>query len=298
MSRIIRGPIVDGDQVDAADLNTRFTDYNQSGALNAFNVRDGVFDLAHFAPGFLLQQSATTAIGYNDWKHKTANTVSGQTGTPAAPHIVSDGGATPTVLSFGAGGWTITTTNILRVYWDLSVRPYYVTARPWTALGALGNYVFPQLGGGTIDVATGVECWPFWLQWDVTSSALANFVDVPGQGDFNTTVGSYKGNALGSCAATSAVPAFLETAAAPVEGEFNTRLLQDYGWTSAAGAWHYSRTLPTPLTVYGLRVVFTGVCHSYNTGGANYLVRDDVVSTNARLDYNGGSLQAVVMSKG
>ena len=162
-------------------------------------------------------------------------------------------------MSFGLGGWTLSTTNILRVYWDLSVKPYYVTARPWTALGALGNYVFPQLGGGTINVATGVECWPFWLQWDITSNALANFVDVPGQGDFNSTAGSYKGNALSDCSSTSVVPAFLETAAAPVEGAFNTR---------------------------------------YNVGNVNYLVRDDVVSTNARLDYNGGSLQAILMSEG
>ncbi len=298
MSRIIRGPIEDGESIDAPDLNTRFNDYSQAGALNRFNTRDGAFDLAHFSPGFLLQQSATTDIGYNDWKHGASNTVSGQTGTPATPHIVSDSGATPTVLSFGVGGWTLSTTNILRVYWDLSVKPYYVTARPWTALGALGNYVFPQLGGGTINVATGVECWPFWLQWDITSNALANFVDVPGQGAFNTTAGSYKGNALSDCSSTSVVPAFLETAAAPVEGAFNSRLLQSFEWTSVSGAWHYSRVLPTPTTVFGLRVVFTGVCHSYNVGNVNYLVRDDVVSPNARLDYNGGSLQAILMSEG
>jgi len=296
MSRIIRGRIVDGDQVEASDLNDRFDDYSQAGALNRFNVRDAAFDLGHFQTGVFLQRSADTIIGYNDWKHTASNTVSGQTGTPANPHIVSDSGATPTVLSFGAAGWTIDTTNMLRVYWDLSVRPYYVTSRPWTAVGALGNYTFAQLGGGSIDVATGVECWPFWLQWDVTSNALANFVDVPGQGDFNTTVGAYKGNALADCGSTSVVPAFLETAAAPVEGEFNSRLTVDVGWTSVAGAWHYLRSV-TSTTVFGVRVVFTGVCHSFNTGGVNYLVRDDAVSTNARLDYNGGSLQAVLMRR-
>tara|TARA_R100000951_G_scaffold30186_3_gene26037 strand:+ start:2266 stop:3159 length:894 start_codon:yes stop_codon:yes gene_type:complete len=296
MSRIIRGRIVDGDQVAAADLNTRFTDYAQTGALNRFNTRDGAVDLPQLATGVVFTGGASSTIGRDDWKHAAFNTVSGQTGTPAAPHIVSDATPTPTVLSLGASGFAVTTSNVLRVYWDLSVKPYYTTSRPWTAVGALGNYTFDQISSGTINVATGSEVWPFWLQWDVTSNALANFVDVPGQGDFNTTVGSYKGNALASCGSTSVVPAFLETAAAPSRGDFNSVLTVDIGWTSVAGAWHYTRALGA-TTVFGLRVVFTGVCHPFNTGGANYLVRDDAVSTNARLDYNGGRLQAVLMNK-
>jgi hypothetical protein len=72
MSRIIRGRIVDGDQVSAADLNDRFDDYSQAGALNRFNVRDAAFDLGHFQTGVFLQRSADTIIGYNDWKHTAA----------------------------------------------------------------------------------------------------------------------------------------------------------------------------------------------------------------------------------
>jgi len=41
--------------------------------------------------------------------------------------------------------------------------------------------------------------------------------------------------------------------------------------------------------------VFTGVCHSLNNAGVNWLVRDDPVSPSARLDYNGGSLSAMVV---
>ena len=53
MSRIIRGRIVDGDQVDATDLNDRFDDYSQAGALNRFNVRDAAFDLGSLSDGRL-----------------------------------------------------------------------------------------------------------------------------------------------------------------------------------------------------------------------------------------------------
>lgn len=294
MARINRPIITDGQTVDATDLNDRFTDYSQPAALNGFNVRDAAVDLGQLKrTGFMLEQMGQTVIGNNDWKHSTVNTVSGQTGTPAAPHIVSDGGGSPTPLALGAG-WTLNADNILRVYWDLSVRPYYEGARPWTAVGALSKYIFPQLGGGTIDVATGVTCWPFWLQWDITDATLTNWVNVTGQSDFNNAVATYNGNRLSQCESTSVVNAFLETAAGPVNGEFNSRLTVDVGWTSVSGAWHYHEGLGA-RTVYGLRVVFTGVCHSLNNAGVNWLVRDDPVSPSARLDYNGGSLSAMVV---
>jgi hypothetical protein len=40
MSRIDRPRVEDGDSIEATDLNSRFTDYSQPGALNAFNVRE------------------------------------------------------------------------------------------------------------------------------------------------------------------------------------------------------------------------------------------------------------------
>lgn len=295
MSRITRGRVLDGQTVDATDLNSRFQDYSQAGALNAFNTRDGAVDLPQMkTTGFQLEASATAALGYNDWKHTASNTVAGQTGTPAAPHIVSNSGGTPTVLSFGLAGYSLSTVNLLRVYWNLSVKPTYTGSRPWTAGTALSNYTFPQLGGGTIDVATGVSCWPFWLQWDITSSALTNFVDVTGQSNFNNAVSTYRGNRLSQCDSTSVVPAFLETAGAPADGAFNTVLTPAVGWTSVSGAWHYQDGLGS-TTVYGLRVVFTGVCHSLNSGGVNWLVRDDAVSNAASLSYNGGNIAALLM---
>ena len=295
MSRITRPRIIDGQTVDATDLNSRFTDYSQPAALNAFNVRDAAVDLGHLKrTSFQLEQMDQTIIGNNDWKHSTFNTVSGQTGTPAAPHIVSDGGGTPTPLSLGSG-WALNADNILRVYWDLSVKPYYTGTRPWASVGALSNYIFPHgSGSGTHDIATGVTCWPFWLQWDITDATLTNWVNVTGQSDFNNGVSTYFGNQLSQCESTSVVNAFLETAGGPVNGTINTRLTVDVGWTSVSGAWHYKEGLGT-TTVYGLRVVFTGVCHSLNNAGVNWLVRDDPVSPSARLDYNGGSLSAMVV---
>lgn len=295
MSRLTQPPVLDGDAINAASLNDRFTQFSQTD-LNQFNTRDAAIDLPQFKSGvlrFLAPQMHIGAIGANDWKHATDVTVTGQA-TGTSPHVVSDAGGTATPLSFGTLGMTLQPdVDVLRVYYDLSVRPRWEGSRPWTSSDLI--WVFPT-GGSTQNVFSGYGCWAFWLQWDITSNALANFVNVPGQGDFNGIVtGSRGGNPLGTCQSTSVVQSVIETGGAPNNGQLSGGVLTiPVGWTAVDGAWHYART-GTALTVFGVRVVFSGPFGAYNVGATNYLIRADNVAADARLDYNGGGMTALKM---
>ena len=214
MSRLTQPPVKDGDAINAASLNDRFTQFTQTD-LNQFNTRDAAIDLPQFKGGvtrFLAPQMFIGAIGANDWKHATDVTVTGQV-TGSLPHVVSDAAGAATPLSFGATGMTLTQNEeMLRVYWDMSVRPRWEGTRPYTASDLI--WVF-STGGSTQNVFSGYGCWAFWLQWDITSNALANFVNVPGQGNFNGIVtGSRGGNPLSTCQSTSVVQSIIETGGA------------------------------------------------------------------------------------
>lgn len=239
-----------------------------------------------------MQYADRVVIGRNDWKHTAYNTISGVTSPPAFSTI--DDASAYTKLAMGAGGQTLTTADVLRVYWDLSVRPRDESPQPWLTSGALSFLNFDNGAGGNTSVSSGGGCWAFWLQWDITSSALTNWANVPGQGSFGTTVGSLSGSPLSDTEATSVQAAYNETAQAPNEGVVTNKIENAIGWTSVSGAWHYVRPSGT-VTVYGLRVVTTGILHPWNAGGTNYLVYDVPAGSNSLLDYNGGTLNASIM---
>ena len=168
-------------------------------------------------------------------------------------------------------------------------------ARPWQ--GTISDW---DIGAGAVvNVATNVTCWAFWLQWDVTSVALANFVNVPGQGDFNSADPSATklGNPLSTCGATTSVAAFNETASAPSNGNMPGRNEVKVGWQGISGDWHRQGSPVASVVVYGLRVVFTGMLHSWNNAGQDWLVRDDALNAKGAcsLDHNAGGLNAMLM---
>ena len=297
MSRINRAPVTDGTVIDATDLNDRYSDFTQTD-LNQFNHRDAAHDLPQFSKsGFMLQQAARTAIGNPSWKHATFNSVPATVAPPAFA-VVSDAALLPTVLNTGASGWTVTTDDVLRIYWDLTVRPDYELGNtPWLNSGSGCFYTFGDGGAGTVGVNGGGACWAFWLQWDITDNTLTNWVDVPGQDRFNDTVTTLTGTSLDNTQATSVLSAFNETASLPSNGTIPSgKLERRRGWTSVSGAWHYTPPSGT-RTVYGVRVVFTGVLRPFNNGGVNYLVYDPPAadSGNTKLDYNAGSINASVL---
>jgi len=302
MSRIIRPAVQDGESIDATDLNTRFSDFTQTD-LNAFNHRNAAYDLPQFKNpgaslfGFIGKYQNSSIIGKNDYKHTASVTVSGTATTPpAAPYVVGDG-ASPTVMSFGAGGQAVAANEVLRVYWDLSVYPHWVGSRPWSGYD---NNTISNGGGGGTAVGTNGSCWGFWLQWDVTSNGLTNFVNVPQQGSFDTNLtGSIYGSPLSDTQAASVVPAYIDRALPSAGTVPNPPTQIAVGWRGISGAWYYPRTSGTQ-TIYGLRLVFTGVLHPfYNAGtSSNTLVHDTSWAGDARLSYNGGKMNAFIQRIG
>ena len=301
MSRIQRPRIVDGQPVTATDLNNRFTDYSQAGALNAFNVRDAALDLPQMKADWFTRDIWEATLGEYNLSHSSSNTVAATTGGfPVAGHVVQDFGGTASVLNFGLGGLTIGTDEVFRLYWDLSVKPSY-TGTPWTAFGSFSKYTFPDLPKtGTVDIATNANVWVLYPEWDVTSSALANFVPVPGQGSFNSNyTGGRYGNALADCEATTVIPAWVQVASNAQNGGVTAAGLFDsgIGWRGVSGAWHYTGL---QTTVYGIRWIIKGILHPEQVANVNYLGFDTVAggTGTVQLEYTSGKAQAIIMRLG
>ncbi len=133
MSRINRARIVDGDQTTAASLNDRFDDFTQANEVDQFNLRDSAVDLPQFkkSPKFQAPFVQTDVLGKSDMLHAAPVSVGATGSTPySSPHIIQDGAANPTIASYGASGLSIGTSDVLRIYWSLSVRAD-LTNSPW-----------------------------------------------------------------------------------------------------------------------------------------------------------------------
>jgi len=282
MSRITDGPVRDGDALNAASLNDRFSSYTQTD-LNQFNARDASHDLPQFTPGWVVTHTQSQLLGATSFKHSSTTTVNGMTAMPAAATAITG------TMSFGAG-LTVAVDEILRVYWNLSVKPN--PGSNWNTAGSHGFYTFPATGGSTRAASTWGAVWAFYLEYDLTSSALTNFQTVTGQGDFTGTIGPEYGNQLNDCQATSVVPADLRYAD-PLNGELDGASNQgNVKWRGISGSWYLPRTV-SAQTVYGLRVVVKGIMHPWSVGTTNYLVHDPTYSTGASLEYTSGNLSVL-----
>ena len=304
MSRIKRARIEDGDTIEAADLNSRFADYTQSGGLaaglNGYNIRDAAIDLPQLKKDWFARVAVGTTLGEYSLHHSTDVTVAATTSLPAAGHIVQDFSGTASVLSFGGTGVTVAADEILRLYWDLSARPRY-TGTPWTASGSISSYTFPDPPkSGTVDMATNGAVWVIYPEWDVTSNSLGNFVAVPGQDDFNTNfTGTKRGAALTSCQAASVLPAWQQVALGALDGSITggaNLIASNIGWRGWSGAWHYSGAETGAVTVFGIRWKIKGVLHPEQFGNVNYLAHDTAASNSGtvELDYTSGKCSALI----
>ena len=302
MSRIIRPPIDDGEAIEATPLNTRYADFTQTD-LNEFNTRDAAIDLPQFkrtgGRGFLCKTASSVQIGKLDFYHAAPVTLSGLASAPASALVIGDG-SSPTVLGpLGIGLVSVDATNVLRIYWSLNVNPTF-TGTPWTTTSTpSAKYTFAKNGGGTDVTSTNGTCWVFYLEWDITSASLANFVPVPGQGDFSGVVtGAIRGELLQNTQATSVVPCWTTSFNAEDRETKGSEVVQKTGWRGISGTYYYPGTSGTVSTVFGVRLVCKGPMHPYQTGGRNYLVQQpDIMNqgaTNVQLQHTVGRLGFVL----
>ena len=294
MSRINRTPIQNGQSITAADLNTRLGDFVQPGALNQFNLAEAAVDLPQLQSGWQAPFLSQITLGQADLLMATPNTIPATAAYPATGDIVENYSGTDSVISFGLAGRTISTREILRLYWTLTVdAAYNISSAPSTlweiTLATTSTPVArtSSLGG-----------WVMYPEWDITSSALANFVPVPGQSDFQDTVDAYEGAALEDCEATTFIPAgWVQCDIGADEGETAAiaQLTSSLQRSGVSGAWHYSGEESGAVTVYGIRWRILGLVHPYNSGGVNYLIVDiPGTPTNFELLYSSGVAQAII----
>ena len=309
MSRINRAPVKDGDTIAAADLNSRFTDFTQTD-LNAFNTRDAAIDLPQFKRtsqrGFLAPVATDKEIGEVSLKHTTSVTLNGQTSAPASPYVIGNAaGAASQLGPFGIGLVNITADDVLRVYWNLNVKPKF-TGTPWTTADTpSAKYVLPKSGGGVgLDTCTWGSCWVIYLQWDITSASLSNFTEVPFQGDFRTSItGGVTGDPLQATAATSVVPCFISHRSATDRVAIGNETAVQPGWRSVSGSYYYDASMAgTVGTVFGFRLVAKGPMHPYHNGTTNYLVHQTAIpgqnGTDVQLEHTDGRLGFILQRLG
>jgi hypothetical protein len=303
MSRIERGRVEPGETTDATTLNNTYADYTQGSALNTSNTRDQAFDIAHFADsGGPIKYAGQAHLGNTSLPTEasaaTTTVSSASSSAPATPHIVQTSAGSATFLNLSSNAWSVTSGDVLRVWWHLNCKPKY-TGTPWTASGAKGKIKFPTVGGGAdTETTDSMHCWVAYLQWEKTSSSLANWQDVPGQDDFLTAIDSQVGSKLADTSSTTVIPAWLVFGNKnSAGGEINTTGVQHIlGYNAAYGMFAYD--VVTNATIYGLRVVIRGLMHpQHDSSGSPYanLLVYDLNTANAQLDYNGGRLNALVM---
>lgn len=172
--------------------------------------------------------------------------------------------------------------DVLRVWWNLGVVSFIGMAPPTPYLnpGAMGQYTLEDRAAGPSHIVTdGFHCWLAYLQWDITSNALTNWVAVSGQMDPELGVkGTAKdGFELERLAAGTVVSPYQVTSDGNARnGKVSTTLsTQAHGWYAPYGMYCFTTNIA--LTVFGVRLVITGLLHPFfNPAGnqENLLVYD------------------------
>ena len=305
MSRIIRGRVTPGEAVDGTTLNATYADFTQAGALDGANTRDQALDLPQLKNVPIFIDSQEVLLGNAGMVHTiTPTTVASSTSSPVL-HSVQNSSGAETFLNFSASPWALATTDILRLWWNLSVSTAY-TGSPWDGGSTKGRYTIDDTGGagGTVQITDGMHCWLVYVEWDITSAGLSNWVPVPGQQAPTGSIGSDTGVQLQHCAASSVIsPWAVTSAAAAVEGEMpsgNKGTAIDHGWYGHYGMW--AHVPASPVTVYGIRLKITGLMHPAHLSGGNEenaLVFDYSIGDASRtLKYTGGRMTALQMKAG
>jgi len=253
-------------KLDPATLNTKFTDVTSgTTSIDETNVRNSGIDNPQIAATSLINGRN----GFQLYLMESANC--GSSGGTAISDVAFNT-ALPNTMDLDSGNnITLAEGDIIRAYW------FADCAKTWTIAGA---------------VSTETHCWAQSLQWDLNS---AGFVDVPGQGAFNTAVfGAYNGIDVDDCNACNFIhhASFIDrgTAAeneAPIDAAVGglSYLINDIGTgfrLMATGSWVHRITAGeagTPTITF--RIVMNGLfVPIYDAAStSNYLVYPAVSST-------------------
>ncbi len=294
MSRINRPRVAEGATISGSDLDARFTDYSQAGALDKANHRDGSIDLPQVrGEGLITLNSAQGVLGSGVWDHSSVQSIASSGSSP--PTLVEVGAGATRLALGGLAGWTLNDGEVLRIYWDIGAQ-CLVSGRPYASgTGAAGILGIDDGAGGFFDITDCAHCWVMHLQWDVTSAALTHWLAVPGQGDYQSGTPAAENNA--NQAGQSVISAWLEYSLPgnASNGAVGDRTSKPQVWNGVRGS--YFNALDTgdgPVTVYGLRMVVSGIYHPDFSTSFNQLKLDHVVAgAGQTLELSQGQIMAL-----
>lgn len=254
-----------GTLVVATALNAKFTDVQTAttgGAgtgLGPENFRDESIDALQF-------DMSTTGGGDNGIVLVATLMVDNALGTSGGtaytstintnlPDPVDHGGVNPRLTWLA--GQDLEDNDILRVRWSVFMESVVMNPALYVMDGIFNN---------------DNPVWLIWLQWDITSNALANWVEVPNQGDLRDSFVNAEGSLCSECQATMVVPhGFLTYDGIATPHADLANLTMQRGWS-------YINETGVTITVYGIRMVIGGIYHplnSVNTGNANAFAKDN-----------------------
>ena len=238
MSRITNDRFNPGDSLAAGTLNSKFTDVQAaSTSLNADNVRAEAIDIGNISTGTpLFIKSAAQVHHTSAATYTSAQAVTALTGS---------------AINIGGGGLALATGDLLRVYWNLEVNGFYVTA---------GGANPPVIA---VKMELGATCWGVWLQY-ASSAGPGGWTEVPGQDGYASTVTSPDGIDAENTPAFTPIPMFNYASSGPTPlsgtvGSFTTHYPPDRTKQNCSymGAYLYKAT--GALTIHGLRLVTRGL---------------------------------------
>jgi hypothetical protein len=305
-----RPPLSDEAVIDASEINARFTDFTSaSTSIDANNLRDGAVDLPQYAAQQIVRSDGafTETLGCDDWDTVTNIVTTVLTATPSPPPatpnpVVDSTLANASIVNFGLAGRTITLVDVLRVSWSLKVNLAFV-GTPYDTAGSLGQFDISNFAPATITVTDGMHAVPFYLQWDITSNALANWVAVPGQTTFQTAInipaGGVTGGKIEECSAATFFPAWVARGVGVSDGKATGDAIYARGWRTVRGSWLY--TPPLGVTCYGIRVVYLPALYHPATQlvtGKAFMVYDPIASVGCTLYTQSGFITAIVQRLG
>lgn len=250
MGTVDNKSFVRGEVITAVKLNGKMTDIQTetSGNLDSENLRNESldrFNIKHNTvavnAGIILKDARSKGNGASH----TAGTVYPATQNRTNTELAHDAG---TRISFGLAGKTLEDGDVLRVMWHVWEDQQNITK---TSAADRQN-----------------SCWLIWLQWDITSNALVNFTEVPGQTDFMTDYGAdgsaltrVRGGPVSNTAATMVLPHMtryndsLPNSAYVAHPDLTAYRVYEYVHSGNA------------ITLFGLRLIIDGLFYPWHTAG-------------------------------
>ena len=240
---------VRGTQIDQSYLNDKFDDINDvtTSLIDDDNVRSEGIDRTSLHLNGASTFSGIVLVDAKDQSNAVilgAGTAYTNTANHGQKAEINHGSGTRITW---VAGRTLEDSDLLRVYWHVHVDDIGYT---------VSNTLYRQQ-----------PCWLVWLEWDITSNSLANWVPVTGQGGFNTLYGDGTGglDAYGSPISTTSA-----TMTIPHYTRYydNAGNVLDMGHENSSyhRAYFYQNNTGNTITIYGLRIVIDGLYFPWRTG--------------------------------